>query len=96
VRYSAHELESPAGVMALHDRLTAAVAQSCAPLDGRSLARLEAYRHCLSTLLAAAVRDVRSPALAALHEARTGEHIDVAQPVIQLAGETHPAGSVAR
>jgi UrcA family protein len=96
VQYRGSELASTAGATTVHGRLTAAAQQSCAQLNGADLARERVYRDCVSQLLAAAVRDVRSPTLAAVHEALTGEHIDVSQVAVRLAGDTRSTGSVSR
>jgi UrcA family protein len=96
VQYRASELASTAGATAVYRRLTAAAEQSCAQLEGAGLARQQAYANCVRTLLAQAVRDVRNPTLAAVHEARTGQHIDVAQVAVRLAGETRSTGKYTR
>jgi UrcA family protein len=96
VAYSKQELASPALAAGLYARVTSAVKQSCAQLDGAGLARKRSYNYCISTLLAKAVRDVQSPTLAAVHEARTGEHIDVMQVAVRLAGDTPVTGRYTR
>jgi UrcA family protein len=96
VQYGASDLASTAAVTALHGRLTAAAEQSCAQLEGRELARQRVYHDCIAKLLGAAVREVHNTSLAAVHEARTGEHIDVRQVAVRLAGKARSAVTNAR
>jgi UrcA family protein len=96
VQYRASELASVAGAAGVYGRLSAAAAESCDQLNGAGLARQRVYHNCVSTLLAKAVQDVQSPTLARVHEVRTGEHIDVAQVAVRLAGETSSTGRYAR
>ncbi len=96
VPYSKHELSSPALAAGLYRRLEAGAEQSCAQLKGAGLARQRVYAHCVSTLVSKAVRDVHSPVLAAVHEARTGEHIDVMAVAVRLAGDTRANGTYTR
>lgn len=96
VQYRASDLASPAGVSALYARLASAAAETCAPLDGAELARKRVYRNCISQVLADAVRKVQSPALAALHEVRTGEHLVVADGSFKVASDLHHTGTASR
>jgi len=96
VPYSKHELSSPALAAGLYSRLKGGAEQSCAQLNGLELARQRAYGSCVSTLVSKAVRDVHNPVLAAVHEARTGEHIDVMAVAIRVAGDTRTAGKYTR
>jgi UrcA family protein len=96
VQYRASELASTVGATNVYSRMSAAAELSCERLNGAELARKRVYHNCVSTLLAKAVHDVQSPTLASVHEARTGEHIDVAQVAARLAGETPANGRFTR
>lgn len=96
VQYRASDLASPAGVSAVYTKLTAAAEQTCAQLNGMELARQRVYHKCIDAVLADALRKVRSPALAALHEARTGERVDVLVGSVKVAGDLPHTGIVSR
>ena len=96
VQYRASELASTAGATTVYRRLAAAAERSGAHLQGTALARQRVYTNCVNALLAKAVLDVQNPTLAAVHEARTGQHIDVMQVAARLVGETRSTGKYTR
>ena len=76
VRYADLNLNTPAGVEALYARLRAAARQVCNVRDGRGLFEVMESKTCYRQVLVAAVADVKSPTLGALHRAEsTRDHV---------------------
>ncbi|HTT06411.1 MAG TPA: UrcA family protein [Steroidobacteraceae bacterium] len=76
VRFHDLNLNSASGVRTLYGRIRLAAAEVCAPLepDG-SLVHSAAWRVCMDSAIATAVRRVDSPLLTAYHERRLGRVI---------------------
>jgi UrcA family protein len=69
VRYSAVDLSTAQGSLALYRRIVAAAYQVCAT-DLRDLDAMATARVCRAEAIARAVRDVNSPMLASVHAER--------------------------
>ena len=70
VRYADLNLGTDAGSAALYARLVSAARKVCAASDIRDLGAMAAARACEQQAIANAVRDVHSPKLAAVYDAR--------------------------
>jgi UrcA family protein len=69
VRYNDLNLGTEAGSQVLYDRIVAAAQHVCVADDIRDLRAVAAARGCREQAIAQAVRDVHSPALAAVYAA---------------------------
>jgi UrcA family protein len=78
VRYGDLDLESDADVRALYLRLQAAAERVCGQADGRDLRAVADLRRCRQDALAAAVDELPSTRLAALHTGQDRQRIAVA------------------
>jgi UrcA family protein len=73
VSYADLQLQRPADVKILYQRLARAAESVCAEVPTQELARHEAYRRCYQSALDSAVQQVRSPELLAYERARNGK-----------------------
>ena len=71
VNYGDLNLDAPAGVAALYSRLRAAARQVCAVGEIRPLVEAMEAKDCYRQVLGAAVDNVKSPTLSALHRAES-------------------------
>lgn len=71
VKYSDLDLATDAGAHALYSRIATAARAVCPDANIRDLSAFANNRECQSEAIARAVRDVRSPRLAAVYNART-------------------------
>lgn len=76
VRYAGSGLASAEGVQALYARLERASRQACRRFDGRDLQARTDARACRSAALDAAVAEVQSVGLSALHRERSSARGD--------------------
>jgi UrcA family protein len=72
VKYGDLDLSTQDGTRALYKRIAFAAAQVCPAVDSRDLARNAHAQVCRDAAIARAVRDVNSPQLAALYDAKRG------------------------
>lgn len=70
VRYADLDLNTPGGVDALYGRLRAAARAACGVSGGRPLIEAIAAKECYRQVLGAAVDNVQSPTLSAVHRTR--------------------------
>lgn len=81
VRFHDLDLNSARGVQTLYGRIRVAAAEVCAPLEpAGSLVPSAAWRSCMQSAIATAVRRVDSPPLTAYYERRQGHVIASARP----------------
>jgi len=71
VKYSDLNLTTDEGAHQLYKRISAAARVVCPDADLRDLSAFASSKTCQSEAIARAVRDVRSPRLAAVYDART-------------------------
>jgi UrcA family protein len=71
VKYSDLNLATDDGAHQLYKRISAAARVVCPDVDLRDLGAFASSKTCQSEAIARAVRDVRSPRLAAVYDART-------------------------
>jgi UrcA family protein len=67
VQYGDLNLNSRAGVLALHARLRSAAQDVCSPLDSRVLGLLEQYESCVDDAVAQSVAAVGNDSLSKYH-----------------------------
>jgi UrcA family protein len=70
VTYADLDLQSDAGIKALHGRVTAAVRSVCPDEKSLDLAKLRAVQACREQATARAIKEIGSPRLAAMQESR--------------------------
>ena len=76
VKYGDLNLNTGAGVKALHVRLRKAARKVCSPFDGRDLSQNLSYGSCVADAVTRAVADVNNPNLTRLHRyGRVGEFV---------------------
>ena len=76
IRYAGSGLATPEGVQALYAKLERASRQACRSVDGRDLRARTDARACRDAALLAAVAEVQSVSLSALHRERSGARGD--------------------
>lgn len=76
VNYGDLNLDTPAGVSTLYSRLRAAARKACDVREARPLAEAVEAHSCYRQALGAAVENVKSPSLSALHRGdSTRDHV---------------------
>jgi UrcA family protein len=71
VNYVAAELTRPEGAESLYHRIEHAARRVCHEPSGREVGEMHAYRQCFDRAVDAAVAQVNSSALTAVHRSRT-------------------------
>lgn len=71
VHYLALDTNTKAGALRLYGRLKSAARRACGTASGRGLAAIRDFNRCRADALSAAIADVGSRTLAALHRSRT-------------------------
>ena len=71
VHFADLDLARPAGIAALYGRLQGAAKRVCAPLEGKDLASVAAFKQCVTDAVTRAVAQIDQPKLSAYYRAKT-------------------------